>query len=185
MAKTLGDAWGSQWEQKMLAGVAARKARVDVRIKWYGDQVAKGINLTMRQRMMVAVQLLRDKTVVNLSRPVRKVRRPSKRRVWRERQSQHGIGYTLKKRTLTVVDPASRSKPGEFPRADTTRLMRDIFWEMHDGGAPTARWIEAIVGTTLKYGLVLETRRNRSFLVRTLNEMWPTLRNMLMQRMVP
>ena len=71
------------------------------------------------------------------------------------------------------MDPASRSRPGEFPRADTTRLMKDIYYETSTDG------MTAIVGTTLDYGLLLETVMNRSFLRRTLTEMEGTVRTIL------
>jgi hypothetical protein len=44
--------------------------------------------------------------------------------------------------------------------------MKDIYYEVQGADGLTA-----IIGTTLDYGLVLETRMNRSFLQRTLNEM--------------
>ena len=71
------------------------------------------------------------------------------------------------------MDPGSRSKPGEFPKADTTRLMKDIFWRMESKTS-------AIVGTTLDYGLFLETRMDRSFLRRTYREQLPVIRKILL-----
>lgn len=129
----------------MNEGRARREARFTARILWFGDQVNRGIKLSMRQRIQLAVQLLRDKVVINLSKPVHKYVGPSGR---------------------TRVDPNSRSKRGEFPRADTTRLMKDIFSRVDERGSE----IVGSVATTLDYGLILETKRDRSFLVRTLNE---------------
>jgi hypothetical protein len=43
--------------------------------------------------------------------------------------------------------------------------MKDIF-HVHDPSVPVSR-----IGTTLKYGLLLEVKLNRSFLRRTLMEM--------------
>ncbi len=56
-----------------------------------------------------------------------------------------------------------RSRPGEFPRLETALLRNSIFFDRPD----TA---EVRVGTTVLYGLILEVRMDRSFLVRTLNE---------------
>ena len=133
------------------AAAAKRLMNFDVKIEWFGDVVKRDLGKSMRGRVMIACQLLRDRIVVNLAKPVVKVK------------SRNG---------RTRVDPASRSKPGEFPRADTTRLMKDIFWDMQSDTVGR-------VGTTLDYGLVLETRMDRSFLVRTLKEMSPRIRSIL------
>ena len=60
-----------------------------------------------------------------------------------------------------------RSKPGEFPHAETTQLLKTIFGEVRQ----TARGVwDGFIGTPLSYGLILEIKMNRSFLVRSLNE---------------
>ena len=123
-----------------------------MQLKWYGNEVKRNIKIGMTTRLRLAAQLLRDQVVRNISRPVRKYKGPRSKRI--------------------QVDPDSRSKPGEFPKADTTRLMKDIFWELRGKD-------RAIVGTSLDYGLILETRMNRSFLMRTLREMQPALRKIL------
>lgn len=125
-----------------------RHVRIDTRVDYYEKELTKGVKATMSTRVRVAAQLLRDKTVANISKPVRKL----------------GRGR---------VDPNSRSKEGEFPRADTTRLMKDIFVKTDKGGK------YAQVGTTLKYGLLLETKMQRSFLRRTFNEFRPQLARIL------
>lgn len=126
-----------------------RLAVTAVRLDWLGERVEKNINMGMDARVRLAAQLLRDRVVVNISRPVTKL----------------GGGR---------VDPGSRSKPGEFPKADTTRLMKDIFWESRGER-------EAIVGTTLDYGAVLELGRlKRSFLQRTLREEQGRIRRILL-----
>ncbi len=130
-----------------------RRARSQAQIEWFGNQVAQNIRVGMAARLRVAAQLLRDRVVINLSKPVEKTRGQRSGR--------------------TRVVPGSRSRPGEFPRADTTRLMKDIFYEV-DG--MTAR-----VGTTLDYGLILETQMDRSFLQRTMNELRPVLERLLIQ----
>jgi hypothetical protein len=110
--------------------------------------------MSVEARLRLAAQLLRDKVVVNLSVPVVKERR-------------RGAGGRFARVRVT-----QRSRPGEFPRADTTRLMKDIYYEMQGREM-------AIVGTTLDYGLILETRMDRAFLRRTLLEMQTDLTRIL------
>ena len=148
---------------QQAAGLARRSSRFKERIKWFDKKVAKQINLTLTQRVGLAGQLVRDKTVINLSTPVRKI----KRRI--SRGPNQG-------KTLTRVDPDSRSKPGEFPRADTTRLMKSVTFSQVG--------TEARIGTNLGYGLLLETEFDRSFLVRTLNEMRSTIKKILTKGIV-
>ncbi len=135
-----------------------RRVSVSVsNFQWLGRQTQQKIELDLDKRLNLAALFLRDRVVVNISRPVTKLKRRSTGR--------------------TYTDSASRSKPGEFPKADTTRLMKDIFWEKR---AP----LQYIVGTTLDYGLILETstRLNRSFLRRTLREQQPAINAILARR---
>lgn len=127
-----------------LARWHSRRTSMDVKLQLTVDKVVNTMTLAAAKRVRIAGELLRDRIVVNLSRPVRK--------------------YKSRRTGRIAVDPASRSKPGEFPRADTTRLMKSIFHE-HDAATATSR-----VGTNLKYGVILEFRMNRSFIRRTLNE---------------
>jgi len=136
--------------EQQAAGLARRSERYGARVQWYGRQVRDNVRMTAARRIQLVGQLLRDKVVINLSTPVRKYKGPRSKRI--------------------QVDPASRSKPGGFPHAETTRLMKDIFYEMEPKAAGGTVAAAAIVGTTLDYGLILETKRDRSFLVRTLNE---------------
>lgn len=142
--------------EQQIAALAARRLRFDVRLEWLGNQFMRGYRMSMDARVRLAAQLIRDKAVINVSTPVRKYKGP-----------EGG----------TVVDPTSRSRPGEFPHADTTRLMTDIYYEVRGRGREGQ--ISAIVGTTLDYGLILETQMNRSFLVKTMNELQPGLRRIL------
>ena len=114
-----------------------------VRIQWFIKNVTNRIELTMRQRMRIATALLRDKVVRNISRPVTKGTGPRGGRV--------------------VLD---RSKPGEYPKADTTQLMKTIFDDVRKSAGA---W-EGYVGTPLDYGLILEARMDRKLLEATLNE---------------
>ena len=81
------------------------------------------------------------------------------------------IENQVKKNISTSTAAHGPSKPGEFPHLDTGRLrasiFHDVFWE---GSVLLCR-----VGTPLDYGLILEYN-GRSFLRRTLTEMWPALR---------
>lgn len=130
--------------EQAFAAYSARGLRVSGRIEWFDRQVAAGLRLTMEKRLDITAQLLRDKIVANISLPVEKS------------TGSRGRGGRKKARVTR------RSQPGEFPRAETTRLMKDIFW---DRRGPMVR----IVGTSLDYGLWLEVALDRSFLRRTLD----------------
>lgn len=127
----------------VLAGSGRRSttdARRNVDIQWFTKKVTDTINLTMKSRVKLATEFIKDKVVRNISRPVTK-----------------GSGGRV----------TDRSKPGEFPKAETTQLLKTIFGDvitvkpgMYDG----------FIGTPLDYGLILETRMNRSFLKRTFEE---------------
>ena len=144
---------------QMMASRGRRQQRFQTRLEWYGERLRNNLNIGLEARMKIASQLLRDKVVMNISVPVVKEIRNGK----------------------TVV--TERSAPGEFPRADTTRLMKDIFYDVKTRGDQ----LVGIVGTTLDYGLYLETspRLNRAFLVPTLDEIQPQLRNVFLSRRPP
>lgn len=144
------------------AGRAARAERFGKRLEWFGEQLKKDLKISMRSRVRIATQLLRDGTVINISRPVTKTR---------VKQSRGAGGRFRADRIVS----SGRSKRGEFPKADTTRLMKDVFADVTE----TRNEIRGIVGITLDYGLVLELKMDRSFLVRTLNEMKGTLAHVL------
>ncbi len=135
----------AQFEAAALQRWNQRKHRVEVKVQLFIDRVMREKTITVANRVKLAGNFLRDMVVANLARPVFK---------------RKGV-----RSGRTVVDPASRSVPGEFPRADTTRLVKSIFHH-HD-----PQRVESRIGTPLKYGLILETRMDRSFLRRTLNEM--------------
>jgi hypothetical protein len=107
----------------------------------------------MKSRVKLATTMLRKQTIKNLSVAVKKETGPISGEI--------------------VV--TERSKPGEFPRAEKSTLLRSIFSDV----GQTQTGAEGYVGTPLDYGLILETRRNRSFLVRTLQEESPTIRRIL------
>ena len=119
-----------------------------MRIEWFIKEVSDKVMMTMEQRVLLAVNHLRDKVVKNISRPVTKTR-------------VTGAGG----RSFTRV--SDRSKPGEFPKADTTLLMKSIFGDVTN---PSEGVYDGFVGMPLMYGLVLETKMSRAFLSRTLYE---------------
>lgn len=122
------------------------------RVIWFIDNVTDKVNLTMKQRVSIATSMLHSKIVKNVSR---------------------SVGRSGGKVT-------ARSKKGEFPRADTTQLMKTLFWDVKRIGK---RATEGFVGTPLDYAVILELHRDRSFLVRTLNEERPMLKRILTRKM--
>lgn len=134
-----------QFNALTLKNWAAKRLKFRIRTNLAIDRVVKNTKLTVAQRVKIAGKILRNAVVVNLSRPVRKYKGPRSKRV--------------------QVDPKSRSKPGEFPRAETEQLMKTIY-DKHFPERAVSR-----VGTPLGYGIRLELLMNRSFLRRTLREM--------------
>ena len=127
---------------------AARQRRASTasgtasRTEWFIDKVSNTIRLTMEQRVALATDYVFNKTVKNIRTPVIKV--------------------TTKRGTRVT----GRSKAGEYPRADTTQLMKTLFKHVINVRGSSSGY----VGTPLDYGVILELRMNRSYLVRTLNE---------------
>ncbi len=134
----------------------ARAGKTKVETKWFIDDVVNKVSMTLHQRAILTKSFLESKVVQNISRPVTK---------------RKG------KRTGRIV-ASNRSKAGEFPKADTTQLMKTIFGVVLPGGRNI--W-DIFIGTPLDYGLILETnkRLNRSFLVRTLREELPVVTKIL------
>jgi len=125
----------------------APRLNADYKIEWFAGQVNKKIGMTMESRVRIAAEIVKTAMVKNISRPVTKV-------------------------GGRVFD---RSKPGEFPKAETAQLMRTIFVSHSTSGGTT----QAHIGTPLDYGLKLETQMNRSFLRRTLQEQLPRIKSIL------
>jgi hypothetical protein len=147
----------AQYEASTFLRWIGRRAKLSVRVESYINTVLNKQHKTVAQRVQMAARLLEDRVIANLSRPVRKYRR--------SRLVVDPDTGEMVRQSRTVVDPESRSKSGEFPRADTTRLMKSIFTTFD----PVK--VEARIGTPLRYGMILETRLSRSFLRRTFNEM--------------
>ena len=113
-------------------------------IEWYIKEVSNKITMTLEQRMRIAVEYLRSKTVKNISIPV-----------------VMGVGPLGGK---VVIE---RSKPGEYPRAETTMLMKTLFGEVVKNVNGS---ISGYVGTPMHYAIPLELELDRSFLLRTFVE---------------
>lgn len=155
----------------VLAAEARRVARAAedaARTEMFIESCVNNVNLTLQKRVRLAVEYLRTKVVVNISRPVTK--RPFSREV-----QEKGADGKIRKKIRHYVSITDRSKPGEFPKADTTLLMKSIFTEtVVDDNVVTG-----YVGTPLDYGLRLEIQQNRSFLLRTFNEERETIVRMV------
>jgi len=143
------------------ASVTAAKARreavagrSDVRIDWYIENVMNKVRMSMRKRMLVAVEFLRSQVTKNISRPVTVGTGPKGGRV-----------------------VTNRSKTGEFPKKDFGLLFRSIFGDVKESGD----MVDGFVGLPLGYGVVLETnkRLDRKFLTRTMYEEQDRLKRML------
>ncbi len=147
---------------------AVEKARVrrlqvavekEARIEWFINDVLSRVNVSVKARVKLATNLVKTKVVKNISRPVTKIKGPRRRVA----KGQAGGGQ-FKAGRIAV---SGRSKPGEFPKADTTQLMKTIFGEVREVSPGV---FDGFVGTPLDYGLILEIQLDRSFLVRTFNE---------------
>jgi len=124
-----------------------------IKEKWFIEKTVNKIALTMRQRTGIATAFLKDKVIRNISLAVTKGTGPRGGRV-----------------------VTNRSKSGEFPKADSTQLMKTIFSGVRSTGRK--QW-EGFVATPLDYGLMLETKMNRSFLQRSLRENRGTIKRIL------
>lgn len=131
------------------AKLAALSQDKSDKTKWFIDHVSATVQRTVRQRVRLATEYLKNRVVVNISRPVTK---------------------RLIGRTVIVTN---RSKPGEFPKADTTRLMKDISTHYSTDGHT------GYVYFTVDYGLNLELAMNRSFMVKSFNREYDNLIKLL------
>jgi hypothetical protein len=136
------------------AAVAAAKARREVRFKWNTAAVCGKVSLTLEQRVRIVVEHLKTRITRNISVPVVK-----------ERSKITG--------RIIVTE---RSSPGEFPRADTTNLMKTLMTDVVE--IEPGNWV-GYVGTPTMYGLILELGMHREFLTRTMNEEYETVMGIL------
>lgn len=156
-----------RFEKPPSAAVMAARARRDakaverdVQTEWFIENVSNVISMTMRKRVKLATELLKTRTVINISRPVTKAYSYSLHKT----ASASGRVSTKK---VWKVEISDRSKPGEFPKADTTQLMKTIFGEVVE---TLPNVFDGYIGTPLDYGVILELQLHRSFLVRTFYE---------------
>jgi len=117
----------------------------NVRIEWFIKEVSQTVSISMRNRVKLATDFVKNRVVMNISRPVTKTKGKKSGRI--------------------VV--SNRSKKGEFPKADTVQLLRSIFGVVKQSSRGV---YDGYIGTPLHYGLILETKMDRSFLKRTLLE---------------
>jgi len=112
--------------------------------------------MTMKQRMIVAVEFLKTRVVKNISRPVT---------------------VSISPRGGRVV--TERSKKGEFPKKDLGLLFRSVFGEVKENRAEGV--VEGYVGMPLDYGVILETseKLDRKFLTKTLAQESSRIKRML------
>lgn len=83
------------------------------------------------------------------------------------------VGKGVSTRTGRIV-VTERSVHGEYPRAETTELLKSIFGEVREVEPGV---FEGYVGTPLEYGLILEVSPSldRRFLLRTFYEEYTIL----------
>ena len=152
------------WLREAIGRRPELEARHQVRIIWFFGKFLLAAEGEARVRTEVATEYLKNKVIKNISKPVTKTVVKRKR----------GKG------TYTKV--TNRSKPGQYPKADTTQLMKSIFSTLRDFRDDVrGEWVGQ-VGTPLEYGLVLELLMDRSFLHRTLREEEKRLSQILRKR---
>lgn len=157
---------GKGMSQKQMA--AAFKGGGAATVVWNHQSLLAEIEMGINKRMMLAGEHLANAHKKNLSKPVRKLTKT------RRRTTSRGAAGS----TYTYADPASRSRPGEYPRADSTNLMKNIFWDVVE--MPGLQQLK--VGTPTKYGAELELNAGRLGLRATLLAELPVLRSIFVMR---
>jgi len=143
---------------------SAKAGAQSVEIEWFIDEVCDKVNLTLKQRVKLAVELVHSKITSNVSIPV--VRQVYTRHE-KPLNSDGTVNLAGKAKKVSRSRVIERSKPGEFPRADLTQLMKSLFSGVDE---PVRGFYDGFIGTPLDYAVVLELQMNRSFLLRTFNE---------------
>lgn len=129
--------------------------RNDVTVVWRGPQVIAQLNDVMDYRMKTAMRRLHQKTYQAISISV----------VW----DLYG----------NVIE---RSKPGEYPRMETQKLRKTLFWEVDH---PKEGITDGIMGTPLDYGLFLETRKQKGKRHYLTKSLWEQLDNIKQTLLAP
>lgn len=119
------------------------------------ENIKNKIAIPIGNRVKIATEMLRSQVVENISIPV-------------------DVGTNAQGHVVVT----QRSLPGEYPRAETTKLMKTIFGEVIEEPAGT---FTGYVGTPLDYGFRLETdtKLDRRYLTRTYWEMYTTIYGIL------
>ena len=139
-----------------------------VSIKWNQTKVLAEVKHGLANRLSLIGEHVSNSYKANLSTPVSKVR---KKRRGRTSRGEKGSTYTH-------AVSSSRSKPGEYPRAETGLLMKNIFWNLTNGVGS----MHVIIGTPSKYGAALELEGGRKGLRATLLKEAPMIKNILKMR---
>ena len=166
----------TRWEKppsaSVLAARARRLARADEsinRTKWFISEVLDKTNTSLKMRVRIATEYLKSKVVKNISRPVTKTYFTKTFRVT-------GDDGKVRNKKFSGVHISDRSVKGEYPKADTVQLLKTIFGNVVETSPGV---FAGYVGTPLDYGVILEIKMDRSFLVRTLKEERTTIMRIL------
>ena len=134
-------------------------------VQWNSNKLAQEIVTGMAKRMALLGEHMKGAHMRKLSKPVVKITKARRRTTTRG-----GKGSTY-----TYAVPSSRSKPGEYPRAETGLLMKSIQADTD----VTPAGITLKVGTTSKYGAELELKAGRLGLRATMIENIPVIKKVL------
>lgn len=137
-------------------------------LKWNTTLLNAQIQKGLTHRFSLIGEHVTNAHKTNLSRPVTKLKKKRKRKTSR---GAKGSSYT-------AADPNSRSKAGEYPKAETGLLMKNIFWDLK----ATPIGLQLKIGTPSKYGAALETDAGRKGLRATMIQEVPMIKNILKVR---
>ena len=107
-----------------------------VHMIWYGRKIRVQIERELGRRLDTTGRYLKRKTQLNISRPVATETRT------RRRSTSRGAAGSSYRRAI----PSSRSKSGEFPKKETGRLLRSIFYKL------SRRYLLLMLATSEKHG---------------------------------
>ncbi len=137
----------------VISARANRNVTASVETKWHTSKVQRALGTGMRKRLAVAAAVVQSAVVKNISQPVTKGSGP---------------------RGGQVI--LNRSRAGQYPKADTTQLLKSVF----SGVDKDVKGDEiGFVGIPLHYGLILETRMDRLLLVASMLEKASEIRQIL------
>ena len=137
-----------------------------VTVVWNSKIAERQVLIGLVKRMKLLGNHLENAHVIKLSTPVVKKRKK------RRRSTSRGS----KGSTYTYADPSSRSKPGQYPKSETTNLRKSIFSEVE----VEPLGVQLKIGTSVKYGERLETKMDRKGLRSTMIGEAPAIRSLLL-----